>query len=406
MLVYIGIDWSETKHDICFMNEAGAVVQRVTIPHTPDGLLQLETHRQKLGVPPAACGVALETAHNLVIDFLWAKGYTEVYVLPPNVVKKNRGRYRQSGARTDAYDAWVLADVLRTDHPRLQPWHPDTPLTQQMRAKVSLYLYLTRESTGLSNRLRAVLLRYYPVATQIFSTIRAEILLEFVQKYPSPQAAQALTLEQFRAFTAAQGYCRPQEVAARFERLQQAQPAADPVTVLAYQEEAVQLAALLQTVLAAKRQVLHALQRLFCQHPDHELFSSLPGVGALLGPALLVKFGDDRQRFPTPERLQALAGTCPVTDQSGKRRTVRFRLACDKDFRYLVQQWARASLKESEWAQTYWATLRPHCKSNSHAYRCLGNRWLAISWKLWQTKERYDETYHLQQRLKHSQPRA
>ncbi len=103
--------------------------------------------------------------------------------------------------------------------------------------------------------------------------------------------------------------------------------------------------------------------------------------------------------------MQALAGTCPVTDESGKRKVVKFRRACDREFRHVAQQWAMASLSESVWANTYWDAVRPHCDSDSHAYRCLANRWLAIAWKLWQTRQPYDEAYHLQQRAIRSKPR-
>jgi transposase len=156
----------------------------------------------------------------------------------------------------------------------------------------------------------------------------------------------------------------------------------------------------------SKNAALRELRVLFKQHPDHDIFDSLPGAGEFLAPALLVKFGDDRQRFPAAASVQALAGTCPVTDWSGKRRVIKFRRACDREFRDIAQKWAIASKPESLWATTYWSQVRPHCDSDSHAYRCLANRWLAIAWKLWQTRRVYDEAYHLQQRAKHSKPRC
>jgi hypothetical protein len=107
----------------------------------------------------------------------------------------------------------------------------------------------------------------------------------------------------------------------------------------------------------------------------------------------------------TSSQHESIAGTCPVTDWSGKRRVVKFRHACDREFRDIAQKWAVASKSESLWATTYWQQVRPRCDSDSHAYRCLVNRWLAIAWKLWQTRRVYDEAYHLQQRTKHSKPR-
>jgi transposase len=165
------------------------------------------------------------------------------------------------------------------------------------------------------------------------------------------------------------------------------------------------LAQTLVQLVQARNRTLSELQVLFDQHPDPDIFSSLPGPGQFLAPALLTKFGDHRQRFPNPAGIQALAGTCPVTDQSGKRRLVKFRVSCDRQFRWIAQQWARSSLTQSVWVNAYWQQIRPLCHSDNHAYRCLANRWLAIAWKLWHSGQTYDETYHLQQRMQRSKPR-
>ncbi len=404
MEVYIGIDWSENKHDIFFMNEAGAVIAQYTIPHTTEGFLKMDAIRRDLGLATDECLIGLETAHNLVIDFLWARGYSQVYVIPPSVVKSNRGRQGQSGARTDESDAWLLADILRTDRARLQPWFPDSLLTRQIRAKVGLIQYLTHHNVRHANRLRAVLLRYYPAAVQVFSSLQTQIALHFVSIYPTPQAAANLTWAEFQSFAQQHGYRHPKRLPACFARLQDDYPEASSETVLIYQDEAVHLAQLLLAGIRAKKESKRALRSLFQQHPDHTIFTSLPGAGELLAPALLAKFGDDRQRFPAPDGLQALAGTCPVTEKSGKRKRVRFRRACDRQFRHFAQQWAIASLSESVWATAYWNAVRPRCDSDSHAYRCLANRWLAVAWKLWQSRTVYDEAYHLQQRAKHGRP--
>ncbi|MGD2162568.1 MAG: transposase [Anaerolineales bacterium] len=401
MKVYIGIDWSEAKHDVLLLNEAGAAIAQMTIPHGLEGFEQLEHTRQRLGLDLNSCIVGLETAHNLIIDFLWSRGYSRIYVVPPTTIKGNRSRFRHSRARSDASDAMVIADCLRTDQGRLQPWKPDQPLTRHIRAKVSLINCLTKEIVRLSNRLRSVLLRYYPAALNVFSSWPTQIGLSLIQSYPTPQEAQALTPTQFCAFTREHHY--PQgRVAACFARLQADYPEASASTVASFQDEAILLASFLQRTLKAKSRSLRDLGRLFSEHPDAPIFASLPGAGDLLAPALLGKFGDDRERFPSPASVQALAGTCPVTDSSGKRRIIRFRRACDREFRYIAQQWARASLERSVWANAYFQTVYGRCQSINQAYRCLANRWLAILWKLWQSHELYDEAYHLNQRAKHS----
>lgn len=405
MELYIGLDWSENKHDLAFMNESGAVLFQLTIPHTPEGFLKLDEKRQQVGIACSECLVGLETAHNLVIDFLWSRGYTRVYVIPPNVVKSSRGRFGQSGARSDRSDARLLADLLRTDRARLQPWQPDGLLTREMRAKVSLIGYLTRSTTRLSNRLRAVLLRYYPAALHVFSDLTTQIALHFIQTYNTPCVAAELSYAQFEAFARQHRYPNPSKLPECFARLQQEHPLACPEIVLAYADEATLLSHLLLDTVQAKIDALGELDELFGQHPDRHIFNSLPGVGQLLAPSLLIKFGDDRQRFPSVASVQSLAGTCPVTESSGKRRVIRFRRSCDKQFRHITQQWARCSLRKSAWANAYWRRVRPHCDSDSHAYRCLANRWLAIAWKLWQTRQEYNEDYHLQQCALRRKPR-
>ena len=398
MPVYIGIDWSENKHDIVMMNKRRAVLSQFVIEHSAEGFMQLAKAVADLQQPPDECEFALETAHNLLIDFLWSQGFNQVYVVPPNVVKSSRGRYRQSGANDDKYDAQVLADLLRTDIHRLQPWQPDSLLTRQMRAEVSLHHHLTAQTTRIANRLRAVLIRYYPAALEVFSDLKAQITLHFIQTYPTPQTAKSLTIDDFKAFAKQHRYSRPQKLPACFARLQAPQPQALPETVLVYEQEAVLLARLLLETVQSQKATLRSLKAHFQQHPDAHIFASLPGAGDFLAPALLVKFGDHRDRFASAAAVQALAGTCPVTQQSGKRRTIKFRRSCDKHFRHIAQQWAIASLDQSVWANTYWQQVKPRCHSKNHAYRCLANRWLAIAWKLWQTRQPYDEAYHLRQR--------
>ena len=139
------------------------------------------------------------------------------------------------------------------------------------------------------------------------------------------------------------------------------------------------------------------MQELFEQHPDQAIFASLPGAGDLLQPKLLVMFGEDRERFPTPQDIRALAGTSPVTSQSGKSRRVKFRRACNRDYRATAHQFALASVKQADWAATYYHTALARGLRKNHAYRCLANRWLGIIWKMWQTQQPYDEAYHLQQ---------
>jgi len=407
MRVYLGIDWSQDDHAACFINESGQIIFQLTVKHSVEGLDKLDRARAAMGVMPEECWVGLETAHTMGIDFLWARQYEQVFVIPPSATKSARKRYGQSGAHTDPSDAFVIADMVRTDQQRLIPWRPSSPLIQQMRAKVSLLVYLTHQVTRASNRLTAVLVRYYPAALTVFSQPMPPLGWHFILAYPRPAAIQSLSFAQFETFARQHHHRQAQRtLLASYARLQQPQPEASEAIVQAYAAEAVLLSQQLLTLSQAKVTQLKELGELFDQHPDAELFRSFPGTGDFLAPALLAKCGDDCQRFPSPSGWQCLAGTCPITDQSGHRRRVLFRKACDHEFRAITQQWAMGSLSQSVWAATYWQQMRPHCDSSSAAYRCLANRWLAIAWRCWQDYRPYDEAYHLQQRAQRQLPRS
>jgi len=405
MHLYIGIDWSLNKHDAVFMNDAGATVLYLPFPHSADGLAYFDAERQKLGVEPDACLIGIETAHNLLIDFLWDRSYSGIYVIPPSMTKANRSRFTSSGAHDDQRDATVLADILRTDRSRLHPWAPDTKRTRQLRAQVGLHMFLTRDVVRTNNRLYSILLRYYPAALVVFSDLTAQITLHFIQAYPTPAHVQALSYEDFAAFGQRHHYPRPKALPECYARLQTPQPQAAPDTVAIYEKQAQQLAQLLLTLVRAKQVADAELDRIFADHPDRDLYLSLPGTGPFLAPALAAKMGEERARFPTAASVQTLAGTCPVTEKSGKFKSIHFRRACDHEFRDIAQKWAKLSLGESAWATTYYSQQLAHGAGKSQATRCLANRWLAILWHLWQSNQTYDEAHHLHDATARMRPR-
>ena len=398
--LYIGIDWSEEKHDVCILNQEGAILKEFMIAQTLQGQAVLEREIASFGLAGEHCLVGLETANNLIMDFLETRPYTP-YVIAPNQVASSRGRFSSSGRRHDRSDAHLLADMLRTDGHRFTPWRADGETVSQMKAGLRLIDDLTQSSTRYSNRLRAALLRAYPLALGLFNDLTTQIGLQFLIEHPLQTTAQQLTYADFAAFCQAQGYSHPALVPQRYAHLQREVPQPAATTLLAYQEQIPILATLLLSFVQQKQQAIRRVQRLFATHPDQHIFASLPGAGDLLAPKLLVMFGDQRERFPEPAAIQALAGTCPVTIQSGKKKIVKFRRACNHEYRHTAQLLALASVRQSPWAATYFSLAKARGLADSHAYRCLANRWLAIIWTLWQREQPYDETYHLQQVRRH-----
>lgn len=404
MQVYIGIDWSSKKHDVVITDKTGKQISADVIEHSQEGFAKVEQMRKRLGVSQNECVVGLETAHTMLIDYLWENGYEQLRVIHPNIVNKSRERYRQSGAYDDQSDAFVISDLLRTDGHRFTPWHPGSPLLQEMRRTVSFAQFLTKQSTMQANRLEAVLRRYYPAARQLF-TWPSQIVCHFLLAYPTREAACTLSYEEYGTFLKTHGHTQRRSWLKSFDKLHADYPQATAAAVAAGQAEALPLAQMLLETQKRKQQTVNQLQTLFQQHEDAPLFASLPGAGNLLAPALLVKFGEERARFPTHSAVQMLAGTAPITKRSGKRKRVLFRRACDKSFRYFVQQFALNSLRHSDWAQAYFQAATQRDMPYNQALRSLGNRWLSIIWKMWVDRTPYDEAYHLQQRLTHRRAR-
>lgn len=403
MKTIIGIDWSEQKHAVHAYNEVGAHLWQLEVPATIEGFQRLVREIEKLNPEPANCLVAIETAHNLLVDYLHNQGYT-LYVLAPSVVNSNRGRQGSSGAKDDDRDALLLADILRTDAGRLIPWQPDGPLVRQMRTLLNWVDQLTKRIGQLRNRLRANLLRYYPQALAAFQRLQSRFCFRFLSTFPEPAALESLSYEQFVAFCRQQGYYQKSRYPQLWVTLRAPAPALEPQEAMAYRCQVAWQAEQLLALNLQKREVITQVQALFQQHPDAGIFASLPGASELLAPKLLVMFGDHRQRYPTREWLPAVAGTAPVTVASGKGRYVKFRRACNHGFRQTAQQFAQSSVRKSPWAAAYFHRHRDRGKSKSHAYRCLANRWLHIIWSLWRRRESYNEAYHLAQISKYRQP--
>lgn len=392
--IIVGIDWSRDQHQVNIFNEVGQAIIRFTIAHRQQGF---ETPKRKLSQLTSEARqvlIAIETHHNQLVDFLFAQGY-QIYVIAPSVVKGNRSRQSHAGAKNDSKDADLLADILRTDRHRLNPWQPDGGLVQKIRIQLSLIDDLTIAIVQGRNRLEAQLLRYFPQATDTFSDLSTQIALKLLIAYPTPSAVAALDFAMFKEFCLQNGYRNRAQLPQRYALMQRPSPFCSPQTETLFSSTTPILAQRLLSDVQLKVALVKALQELFNTHPDAAIYNSVPGTGELIAPKLLAIFGDHRERYPAPDVIRALAGTCPATSQSGKKRGVFFRKACNHGWRNTFQLLAKASLVSSDWAATYFAETRLRGKNKSHAYRSLANRWVGIIGTLWQRKQLYNEAIHL-----------
>ena len=179
----VGIDWSQSHYDVAVTAPNGALLTQFQIAKTATAFSQFAEKIDQFEVPTANCQIGLETAHNILIDFLWSRQYP-VYIIAPSIVKSSRGRFGNSGAYTDAKDAHLIADLLRTDRDRSAVWRPDSELLTIIKTKLGHLSHLTKLITSQTNRLRNILLRVYPQVLQAFNDLDIFIVLHLLVDYP------------------------------------------------------------------------------------------------------------------------------------------------------------------------------------------------------------------------------
>ncbi len=394
---FVGFDWASDHHDVVLVDRQGKVVEEFRFDHTAEGW-QFLIKKLRRHPDPA---VAIETSSGAVVERLLGAGYA-VYPVNPKAAKRYRERKAPGGTKTDRLDAWSLADALRLDGHTWRPLKSDDPLTAELRLLCRDEIALIEQRTALVCQLRAALREYYPVALEAFDHWTVPPAWAFIEAFPTPAALIAAGKRKWEKFLHTHKLYRPQTYQKRLGLFAQAQTfCGSEATTNAKSMLAVALASQLHVLQRHLDKFRDQIEKLFAKHPDHDLFGSLPGAGGKLAPRLLAELGDNRERFGSPEALQCHAGTAPVSFQSGQLNRVRFRRACHKVLRYTVHLWADRSRRKSPWADAYCHKKRAEGQSHTCALHCLGQRWLKILWKMWQTRERYDPELHQRNQLKH-----
>jgi transposase len=396
---YCGFDWARDCHQVAVVDKAGTLVLETSFEDTAQGWASLG---QKLFGLGGTVGVAIETSCGPAVERLLAMGLP-VYPMNPKSAQRYRDRKSASGAKSDCLDAWCFADALRTDGHAWRKLSPLDPLTHELRLLCRDEIALIGQRTALVNQLRAALHEYYPTALQAFDDWTLGAAWQFIIAFPTPAVLAAAGKRRWHKFLHAHKIYRPQTADKRLELFATATAFAspNPAVIAAKSLLAVTVCEQLLTLQRQLDKYRQRIEKLFNDHPDHDLFGSLPGAGAKLAPRLLAEIGPDRDTFADPQNLQCYAGTAPVTQQSGRLRTVRVRRACNTTLRATVHLWADLSRSSCAWAQAYYQQKKEQGMSHAQALRCLGQRWLKILWAMWQQRERYDEARHTLDQVKH-----
>lgn len=387
--VTAGLDWARDDHAVAVVDTAGTIVNRFTVAHTDAGLGELIRRLRGAGVRE----VAIERPDGPIVDALLAAAVT-VVVISPNQLKNLRGRYRQAGNKDDRFDAFVLADVLRTDRARLRPLTPDSPATVTLRASCRARKDLIAHRIALTNQLRAHLQRVFPGAVGLFAELDSPISLRFLARFDCQDRADWLSPKRLAAWLRSVGYCGRRDPAVLHAHLAGAPRGATGEDGSAAAHITRALLAVLTSIVEQIKALSELIGEQLDLHTDAHIFTHLPRSGTVRAARLLAEIGDCRVRFPTAESLACLAGAAPSTRKSGKLTIVSFRWAADKQLRDAVCDFAADTRHANPWAAKLYHDAIARGHDHPHAVRILARAWLQVIWRCWQDHVPYDPAKH------------
>jgi transposase len=397
MGVFCGIDWAEGHHDIAVVDAAGRLLARRRISDDPAGLaVLLELLAGHGDSAEAPVPVAIETPRGLLVACLRATG-RPVYPVNPLAVARYRDRHSVAGRKSDHGDALVLANILRTDAHAHRPLPADSELARAIAVLARAQQDAVWARTSAQNKLRACLREYYPGFLAAFAQSRGGITRPeartILAAAPTPAAAAQLTPAQLQALLKQAGRQRgiTAEAARLREALQAPQMRQPPLVEQAMGRQALALLGQLNASCQAADDLEQAAIESFNQHPDAEIITSFPGLGALTGARVLAETGDDRSRFTDAKGLKAYAGAAPVTRASGKTTAILHRRIKNNRLNAAGYTWTFAALTASPGARSHYDRRRAGGDRHAAAQRNLFGRLLGCLHHCLTTGQHYDE---------------
>ena len=391
-MLFVGDDWAEDHHDVYLMNDTGERVASRRLPEGLAGIRRLHELIAEHAQDPTQVVIGIETDRGLWVDALTAAEY-QVFAVNPLAAARYRDRHHVSGAKSDAGDAKLLADLVRTDRHNHRQIAGDSADAEAVKVLARAHQNLIWARTRHTNGLRSALREYYPAALEVFEDLADRDALAILGRAPTPADAARLSLSKIRAALKAAGRqrnldTRALQIQAALRTPQLAAPAAVTAAFGASTRAAVGIIAELNRQIA---DLEAELATHFEAHPDADIYRSLPGLGVILGARVLGEFGDDPNRYTTAKCRKNYAGTSPLTVASGKKRAVLARHIRNRRLYDAIDQWAFCALSNSAGARTFYDQRRTAGDLHHQALRALGNRLVGILHGCLRHHSTYDE---------------
>lgn len=184
-MIFVGDDWAEAHHDVYLMDQAGKRLASRRLPEGLAGIRQLHELIAGHVDEPDQVVVGIETDRGLWVGALTAAGY-QVYAINPLAVARYRDRHHLSGAKSDASDAKLLADLVRTDRHNHRPLAGDSADAEAIKVLARAHQNLIWTRNRHTNALRNALREYYPVALEAFDDLTHGDALGVLDRAPDP----------------------------------------------------------------------------------------------------------------------------------------------------------------------------------------------------------------------------
>ena len=378
-MIFVGDDWSEDHHDVCLMDHAGKRLASRRLPEGLTGIRQLHELNAEHAEEPDQVVIGIETDRGLWAGALAAAGY-QVFAVNPLAVARYRDRHHVSGGKSDASDAKLLADLVRTDRHNHRPIAGDSLDAEAIKVLARAHQSLIWARTRHTNAMRSALREYYPAALLAFEDLAHGDALGVLGRAPTPEQGAHLDLPAIQSALKRGG--RKRNIAARARQIRAAlrsEQLAAPAPVAAAFGATTRAA--VGIIVELNRQIAELEAELathFEAHPDADIYRSLPGLGVILGARVLGEFGDDPNRYTSAKSRRNYAGTSPLTVASGKKRAVLARHVRNRRLYDAIDHWALCALTSSPGARAYYDHHRAAGDVHHQALRALGNRLVGI----------------------------
>lgn len=255
------------------------------------------------------------------VHALVAAGYT-VYAINPQQSARYREWHSTSGAQSDPGDAHVLTEIVRTDRAHHRVVAGDSELAEAVKTVARTHQTMIWTRQRQTNQLRSMLREFYPAALEAFGEdLAGRDTLAVLAIAPTPAAGAGLTRS--RVATVLRRAGRQRNIDRRVEeilRVLRGEQLGLPAALTEAYGASVRSLVTVISAMVEQVTVLEAeVSRCFGQHPDAEIITSQPGLGAILGARVLAEFGEDKDRYADAKARRNYAGTSPITKTSGTR---------------------------------------------------------------------------------------